>query len=249
MVLKGRLTKDQFGYSMPVDAPLYAKPPIYYRDVETIGISYETDTDAALALLPEGLVLPEPATASLLFIRYPWSTLGPYEETILGILCLWNDELKFYIAHIAVNSDIPLTAGREIWGYPKKMATISIGTEGDIIWGKMERPAGHLICSAGMRPEIPVEEPPPAVSGGLSLRIIPSPVEGAPPSLAELIEVPPRNNVLLESWTGPGWAVFHSNSGIDSWHKLAIKQILGASYRKYHMELGFGKVVKTYYPR
>jgi acetoacetate decarboxylase len=126
------------------------------------------------------------------------------------------------------------------------MATITIGTEGDIIWGKMERPAGHLICSAGMKPEIPVEEPPAAVSGGLSLRIIPSPEEGAPPSLAELIEVPQRNNVPLETWTGPGWAVFHSNSGIDPWHKLPIKQVLGASYRKYNMELGFGKVIKTY---
>lgn len=245
-MLPGRLTKDKFAYAMPVDAPLYAKPPIYYKNVETIGITYETDTDSALDLLPEGIVLPEPATATLLFIRYPWSTLGPYEEVILGISCLWNDEPRFYIVHIVVNSDIPLAAGREIWGYPKKMATITIGTEGDIRWGKMERPAGHLICSAGMKPETPVEELPDAGGGGLSLRIIPSPEEGAPPSLAELIEVPPRNNVTIETWTGPGWAAFHSNSVIDPWHKLPVKQVLGAIYKKYNMELGFGRVIKTY---
>jgi acetoacetate decarboxylase len=246
MAMEGRLTLDTFGYGMPVDAPLYARPPIYYKNVETIGITYETDADAALNLLPEGLVLPEPAMASLLFIRYPWSTLGPYEETILGLSCLWKGEPKFYIVHIVVNSDVPQAAGREIWGYPKKMATITIETEGDIIWGKMERPAGNLICSAGIRPETPVEEPPAAGGGGLSLRVIPSPEEGAPPSLAELIEVPPRNNVTLESWVGPGWAQYHTASDVDPWHKLPIKGVMGASYRKYHMELGFGKVIKTY---
>ncbi len=137
MAQEGRLTKDKFGYGMPVDAPLYARPPIYYKNAETIGIVYETDPDAALDLLPEGLMLPDVATASLLFIRYPWSTLGPYEETILGVSCLWNGEPRLYIAHIVVNSDIPQAAGREIWGYPKKMSTITIEREGDIIWGKM----------------------------------------------------------------------------------------------------------------
>ena len=66
MSKKGRLIKKNFGYSMPVDAPLYGKPPIYYKDVEGIFISYETDEDAAADMLPEGLELPSPATASVM---------------------------------------------------------------------------------------------------------------------------------------------------------------------------------------
>lgn len=247
MAREGRLTKDKFGYGMPVDAPLYAKPPIYYKRAATIGITYETDPDAALDLLPEGLVLPERATATLLFIRYPWSTLGPYEETILGLPCFFNGEPKFYIPHIVVNSDIPQVAGREIWGFPKKMATITIETEYDIIWGKMERPGGNLICSAGIRPETPVDETPGAGGGGLSLRVIPSPEEGAPPSLAELVEVLPFSTPrVLESWTGPGWVKYHSDTDLDPWHKLPVVRVLGASYRVTDQELGYGKVIKTY---
>lgn len=103
--------------------------------------------EAALDLLPEGLNLPQPVTAALLFLKYPFSTLGPYEEAILGINCLLDDQPRFYIPHIVVNNDIPMAAGREIWGYPKKMADITYVNEVDMIWGKMERPAGHPICS------------------------------------------------------------------------------------------------------
>ncbi|MBN1613737.1 MAG: acetoacetate decarboxylase family protein [Deltaproteobacteria bacterium] len=244
MALEGKLTKDKFGYSMPVDAPLFAKPPIYYKHAESITITYETDPDAAVRLLPEGLLLPEPATAILVFAKYPFSTFGPYEETILLIPCLFNDELKVYIAHIMVNSDIPQTAGREIWGYPKKLATITFHKEYDLIFAKMERPEGNTICSAGIRPETPSED----MMGGvgiLGLRVIPNPEKEAPPSLAELIEIP-QVGTVHESWSGPGWALFHNASDLEPWHKLKIKQILGANYRITDMELGFGRIIKRY---
>ena len=41
--LTGRLTKDRFGASMPVDAPYYQAPPFYYRDAQSLSVSYETD--------------------------------------------------------------------------------------------------------------------------------------------------------------------------------------------------------------
>ncbi len=244
MTLTGKLNKANMGYDMPGDAPLYARPPIHYRFAEAITISYETDPDEAAKLLPEGLILPEPATAALIFVKYPFSTLGQYEETILCIPCLFNGELKIYIPHIVVNNDIPQAAGREIWGYPKKIADVTISKEFDMVVGKMERPKGNLICSAGMRPETPVEEAESGI-GVLSLRVIPSPEKDAPPSLMELIEVP-QNVTVVESFSGPGWVRFHADSTLDPWHKLRVKQVLGANYRVSHMELGFGRIVKTY---
>ena len=74
---EGRLGKKGFGYDMPVDAPLYARPPIDYRDVHAIAVTYETDEEAVLDLLPEGLTIEGPALASVSFIQYPFSTLGP----------------------------------------------------------------------------------------------------------------------------------------------------------------------------
>jgi acetoacetate decarboxylase len=244
MTFNGRITPDKMRAAMPVDAPLYANPPIYYKRAEAVGILYETDAEAALDLLPEGLNLPQLVTAALLFLKYPFSTLGPYEEAILGINCLLDDQPRFYIPHIVVNNDIPMAAGREIWGYPKKMADIMFVNEVDMVWGKMERPTGHPICSAGIRPEMPMEMEETG-GGSLALRVIPSPEEGATPSLAELIEVPP-NMTTHEAWAGPGWIDFNSESSIDPWHKLPVKEIIAATYRVYDQVLGFGKVVKQY---
>lgn len=245
---EGRLKAGKFGYDTPVDAPLYAKPPIYYKDVHAISVTYETDLDAALDLLPEGLTLEPPAIAMLIFARYPFSTLGPYLETILGIACEYDGTPGIYIPHIAVDSEVPLAAGREVWGYPKKLANIEIDLESptDVFSARMERPHGNLICSAGIRPEWPVTiHGEPTDDYSMALRVIPSPVEDAGPSLAELIQIHSVTTVK-EEWEGTGWVEFYTHSAIDPWHKLKVNDVVDARYRVSDMTLGFGTVIKSW---
>ncbi len=245
MAKEGQLSKDKCGYDMPVDAPLYARPPIYYKGTEAINFTYETDEAAVAEMLPAGLGVPSPPTATLMFIRYPFSTLGPYEEAILALGCTWQGEPRTYIAHIVVNTDPPMAAGREIWGFPKKFAEITLQMEDDLIWGTMDRPTGNRICSGVIRPEVPLPDTQAVQVPPLSLRVIPSPEEGAPPSLMELIETT-STSTTLEAWSGPGFAQYHSTSTIDPWHRIAVKKMLGASYRRYDQILGFGKIIKRY---
>jgi len=233
---------------MPGDAPLYAKPPSDYKDVEAIAFAYETDAEAVLDILPEGLELPDVPTATVSFVRYPFSTLGMYNEAILGVSCLWQGEPRGYIAHIVCDSLIPIAAGREIWGLPKKFAHVTFEKERDMIWGAMERPTGHRICTGVMRPEVPIdisEMPTRGAGGALALRIIPSPEEGAEPSLVELIEIP-TTSVMLGVWQGSGSVHFDSSSLLDPWHKLPVKKMLSATYRRNHMTIEYGRVIKTY---
>lgn len=245
MAKEGRLTKERFGFSMPTDAPLFCKPPIYYKETESIGFAYETDEEAVLEILPEGLEVPSPAIATVIFVRYPFSTLGVYDEAILGVGCTWQGAPRFYIAHIVVNSDVPMAAGREIWGYPKKFADISFQKEGDLILGTMERPKGNRICTGVMRPEVPVESGQAEPIPGLSLRVIPSPEEGAEPSLMELVEVL-TDSTTLEAWQGPGFVQYESTSSIDPWHRIEVRKVLSATYRRYDQVLGYGRVIKRY---
>lgn len=246
MSKEGRFSKNKFGYCQPAQAPLYARPPIYYKNIEAIWINYETDEETALDQLPEGLELPDQAIATLIIARYPFSTLGVYEEAILAIQGIWKGEQKFYIPHIVVNSDVPLAAGREIWGFPKKMAQITLEKETDLIWGKVERPRGNLICTAGVRPEKPAElEATGTEAWSACLRIIPGVEEESGPTAAELVTVPSKLTVH-NAWQGPGWIHFGSFSDIDPWYKLPVKKILDATYYVYDQILGYGKVLKRY---
>jgi acetoacetate decarboxylase len=244
--LPGRLSKDRFGYSMPVDASLYQKPPFYYRDARSLAILYETDEEAAQDLLPEGLDLPLPASARLMVLYYPFSTLGSYHEAILGLECSWRGEPRFYIAHILVTTVPPLVGGREVWGFPKKMAHIELRQEDEFIQGVVERPQGTRLATVTMRPERPLDPPPTLGGGTVSLRVIPSPEENQPPSLAQLIETPAADWRGHEMWTGSGTLSFDCPTDLDPWHKLPVRHVKGAVYTRYDFTLPHGRVLKTY---
>ncbi len=244
--LAGRLTKDRFGASMPVDAPYYQSPPFYYRDARSMNIIYETDAEAAADLLPEGIELPRPAQAVLMVVHYPSSTFGPYNEAILGIQCSWEGVGHIYIAHIVVDTVPPLVGGREVWGFPKKIARIDLEADSELVRGTVERPAGLRLLTAAMRPERPLEPPPQVGGGTLSLRVIPNVEEGQPPSLAELIQVPSMDRHTHEAWTGPATLSYDGRSTLDPWHGLPVRQILGAVYTRHDFTLPYGHVVRRY---
>lgn len=244
--LPGRLGAQQMAASMPVDAPYYQAPPFYFRDARAMTISYETDPAAAAALLPEGLELPLPAMARLMIVHYPFSTFGPYNEAILGIECRWQGAPRFYIAHIAVTEVPPLVAGREVWGYPKKMAHIELEQEAEFLRGTLERPKGVRLITAAMRIERPLPVPAQGGGGSLSLRVIPSVEPNGPPSLAELIEVPGMDSVTHEAWAGTATLSFDTPSALDPWHSLPVRRVLGAAYMRWDFTLPHGRVLKRY---
>ncbi len=245
-VLKGQLTLDRFGTSMPVDAPYYQAPPFYYRDVRAMSVVYETEPEAAANMLPEGIELPLPAMANLLVIRYPASTFGPYNEAILGIQCRWQETGHLYIAHIVVDTVPPLVGGREIWGFPKKIAKIDFSQDQELLTGSVERPEGTRLFGAAMRPERPLEVQDAPGGGSLSLRVIPSPEEGQGPSLAELIQTPSVDRRTQEAWTGPATLRYEAASALDPWHALPVVKIVAGTYSRYDFTLPHGRVVRRY---
>jgi hypothetical protein len=52
MGVRGRLTKEQFAFTMPVDAPLYQRPPFYYKDAQLALFEYETEAAPRRAFCP-----------------------------------------------------------------------------------------------------------------------------------------------------------------------------------------------------
>lgn len=234
---KGGLTKDGWAYSMPCHAPLYQRPPFYYRDAHTIAVAYETDEGAARALLPNvaGLELAYPTTARLVVTRQPFTTFGAYDEAYQVLDVLLHGERTIYPVHVLLNNDAAMAAGRELWGSPKKLGHIEWGQEGGTFQGIVERPKGSRLCTILMRPERPMDVEP-YVMKPVGLRVIPSPEKDAALSLCELVQVSCAVQVR-DAWTGPGSVSFGVHSELDPWHRLPIRRVGQAIYTIGDMEI------------
>lgn len=247
MSKRGKLNIEQFGFSMPVDAPLYPRPPVYYRDMETITVAYETDEDAALALLPyaEELELVYPVTARIVIARMPFTTYGAYDEAYQLLDCTWEGKPCIYPVRIILNNESAMAAGRELWGNPKKWGHVEWGSESELKQGLIERPKGSRIGTVLMKPERPVALDPYQFDV-IGLRVIPSPELNARPSVAELVmnscKVTPK-----QAWSGPGSVSFGILSELDPWHRLPVRKMKDAIYVVSDMDVAPSAVILKKY--
>jgi acetoacetate decarboxylase len=242
---KGKLIPSEFGFSQPVDAPLYSKLPMFFPNSEIISIRYETDEDAVAGILPEGLEVDSPSIAVFTLFNFTFSTIGAYKEAALDVACRWKGEPKMYTAYNLVTNDSGLAAGREIWGVPKKQAHIEFMKEFDLVMGLIERPSGNRICTALIRAVERADLSNVKAVSRLCLRVIPPVEEGKGPSLAELVDRCGHRMVPKDVWQGPGSLVY-GQSEIDPWYRIKVRKILNCFYGHYDYTLDFGKILKRY---
>jgi acetoacetate decarboxylase len=142
--LQGQLKKSQLPYAM---GDLY-KPEAdslwWWKDSDMVAITYLTPEAAAAAVLPSEFSLPHTpveglAVAMLVFAKYRGGTLEPYNEVILQVPCLYQGQPYLYIPAIYVTTDQAMASGRELAGFPKKLATIELDSSGAQFTGRLSR--------------------------------------------------------------------------------------------------------------
>ena len=102
------------------------------------------------------------------------------------------------------------------------------------------------LVTAAMRPERPMDMSGNLDGSLLSLRVIPSPEAGQPPSLAELVQVPMADRLTHEAWTGPATLSYDARSTLDPWHGLPVRRVLGSIYTRFDFTLPHGRVLRSY---
>ena len=106
--------------SMPFASPSYPKGPFRFYDREYLLIHYETDMEVIRRLLPEPLE-PDGNHVFYEWMKMPDSTgFGSYQESGCGIAARFNGEPCNFTLQMYLDDEPPTTAGREIWGFPKK---------------------------------------------------------------------------------------------------------------------------------
>jgi len=134
----GKLKLKTLPYAMPAIGSLYKlSNQWYWKDSDFVIIDYLTTAKAAAAFLPEGVTtLPIPELPGYSAVKHIWanyreSSVGPYKELIIAIPCLYKGKMWLYVPLIYVTTDRAMASGREIGGWPKKIADIRMERAGN----------------------------------------------------------------------------------------------------------------------
>jgi acetoacetate decarboxylase len=133
------------GESTPLLSPTYPRPPYHYIDARLFLALFNPPEDAVQDLLPAPLRPSQMPLAGIMVGEMPCKETGTFMEAALLVQCVFDnpetkeEEVGVYFAYNYVNTDVAQASGREIWGYPRKLAKISLVWRKDTITGKVVR--------------------------------------------------------------------------------------------------------------
>ena len=124
-------------FAMPLANPAFPPGPYRFIDREYFIIQYRTDPEALRRIVPEPLALTEPVV-NYEFIRMPDSTgFGDYTESGQVIPVSYQGQVGGFTHQMFLNDHPPIAGGRELWGFPKKLAQPKLAVEIDTLVGTL----------------------------------------------------------------------------------------------------------------
>jgi acetoacetate decarboxylase len=233
-------------FAMPLTSPAYPPGPYRFYDREFLTLTYRTDLDRLRALVPEPLEVESPLV-KFEFIRMPDSTgFGDYTEAGQVIPVSFQGRKGSYTHCMFLNDHPPIAGGRELWGFPKKLAQPSLRAEIDMIVGALDYgPVRVATGTMGYKHRgADVEAARTALlAPNYLLKIIPH-VDGSP-RICELVEYSLEDIRMKGAWTGPG-ALALTAHALAPVAELPVLELVSASHLVCDLTLGLGRVVHDY---
>ncbi len=233
-------------FAMPLTSPAYPPGPYRFHHREYLIIPYRTDAQKLRALVPEPLQVEEPVVRYE-FIRMPDSTgFGDYSESGQVIPVSFAGRKGAYTHAMFLNDEPPLAAGREVWGFPKKLATPRLRVEVDTLIGTLDYGPARVATGTMGYKHGPADLA--VVKASLEapnflLKIIPH-VDGTA-RICELVEYRLEDIQLEGAWVGPGALDLHAHA-LAPVAELPVLEVLSATHIVADLTLGLGKVVHDY---
>lgn len=233
-------------FAMPLTSPAFPRGPYRFTNREFLVITYRTDADALRAVIPEPLEFTEPVV-KYEFIRMPDSTgFGDYTESGQVIPVSFRGARGGYVHAMYLNDHPPIAGGRELWGFPKKLASPQLEVEIDTIVGTLDY--GKVrVAKATMGFKHRAVDPETVLSAlaapNFLLKIIPH-VDGSA-RICELVRYYTTEVTLKGAWTGPGSLELHPHA-LAPVADLPVLQVMSAVHYIADLTLGLGEVVFDY---
>ncbi|OJW54013.1 MAG: acetoacetate decarboxylase [Alphaproteobacteria bacterium 41-28] len=236
----------EFAFSMPITAPSYPRGPYRFINREFFTVTYETDMDKLKQVVPEPLEVIDPLV-KFEFIRMPDSTgFGNYIESGQVIPVIYKGKKGLYSHAMYLNDESPIAAGREIWGFPKKMASPTLRVVQETLIGQLHYENCQVaLATMGYKyKELDILEVQKSLlAPNYLLKIIPD-VDGSP-RICELVEYYLEDVTVKGAWSGPAalHLIPHAMAPVTD---LPIRKVLSATHILTDLTLPYGKVIYDY---
>lgn len=238
-------------FAMPVNNPAYPPGPYKFYNREFIIISYRTDPALLRQVVPEPLE-PIGDTVNYEFIRMPDSTgFGDYTETgqVIPVRYTATDgtvQEGGYVHAMYLDDNSPIAGGREIWGFPKKLATPKVQHEQETLVCTLHY--GSVLCAtATMGYKHRELDTAPIVKAlakpAFLLKVIPH--VDCSPRVCELVRYYCEDVTVKGAWAGPAALQFFDHALCDV-ARLPVREVIGATHYVCDLTLGLGEVVHDY---
>ena len=111
-----------------------------FNGAKMMGVMFETKPEITKRLLPPPLELADASNGMIFIAQYPETNLGPgYNEAALFLRCQYKGEIGSYCLSMPVTREGRMHNGRDVFGFPKKLANIGFEREGAEAHGWAER--------------------------------------------------------------------------------------------------------------
>ncbi len=233
-------------FAMPLTSPAFPPGPYRFINREFLIVTYRTDPDALRAVVPEPLQIGEPIV-KYEFIRMPDSTgFGDYTESGQVIPVTFEGQPGGYVHSMYLNDEAPIAGGRELWGFPKKLAAPTLRVETDTLLGTLDYGSVRVATATMGYKHRSLDHA--AVLAGLLapnylLKIIPH-VDGSA-RICELVRYFLEDVTVKGAWTAPAaLELFHH--ALAPVARLPVLEVIAGTHLLTDMTLGLGSVVHDY---
>ncbi len=165
--------------SMPWSAPMFSHPPHGWKGVRVMIFPFLPVEEEVARILPPGM---EAAAGPglITMLSYPQSAIHPFKEAVVMIPVRVGEVEGSYVPYIYVTTDEALIPGREIAGFPKKIADVVWERDGDRFHGSVTRWGKRILTLEGtiagpMPPEMAAAQAVAARRPAINYKLIPGP--------------------------------------------------------------------------
>jgi acetoacetate decarboxylase len=234
------------GIAMPLTSPSFPRGPYHYTNREHFIVTYRTDRAALQRAVPEPLEVGE-ALVRCEFMRMESSTgFGRYSGAAQQIPVRFKGEAGAYTHNMFLDVHAPISGGRELWGFPQKLAAPRLEVAHDTLIGTLDYGPKRVATGTmgykhfsfpGDAARAMLSEP------GFLLKIIPH-VDGTP-RICELVRYFRRDVVLKGAWTAPAAIEFYPHA-LAPLSDLPVLEVVSGVHLIADFTLAHGEVVYDY---